>query len=120
LVHGTYHCCSRRYFYDKYQFQDIESVEKAIPEYLKFRNEAKGQWARYGQTATSALKDADAKPLTKQELERVIKELYFEKVQRVVKQDGKVKFDGKWYHVNGNFSGKTVDVCVTLRGIEVG
>jgi hypothetical protein len=42
-----------------------------------------------------------------------------EKVQRVVKQDGKVKFEGKWYHLNGNLSGKTVDVCVTLRGVEV-
>ena len=113
------HSQDRKYFYDKYQFQDIESVEEAIPEYMKFRNESKGQWARYGQTASSALKDAEAKPLTKEELERVIRELYFEKVQRVVKQDGKVKFEGKWYHVNGNLSGKTVDVCVTLRGVEV-
>jgi hypothetical protein len=49
----------------------------------------------------------------------LLKELYFEKVKRVVKQDGKVKFEGKWYHVNGDLSGKTVEVNVTLRGIEV-
>jgi len=32
------------------------------------------------------LKDAGAKPLTDEELERVIRELYFEKVERIVKQ----------------------------------
>lgn len=113
------HSQDRKYFYEKYQFQDIESVEKAIPEYLRFRNESKGQWARYGQTASSVLKDAVVKPLTKEELERVIRELYFEKVQRVIKQDGKVKFEGKWYHVSRNLSGKIVEVRVTLRGVEV-
>ena len=41
------HSQDRKYFYDKYQFWDIESVEKAIPEYMIFRNESKGQWARY-------------------------------------------------------------------------
>ncbi|HLE88318.1 MAG TPA: hypothetical protein VI727_11730 [Candidatus Brocadiaceae bacterium] len=113
------HSQDRKYFYEKYQFQDIESVEKAIPKYLRFRNESKGQWARYGQTASSVLKDTEVKPLTKEELERVIRELYFEKVQRVIKQDGKVKFEGKWYHVSGNLSGKIVEVRVTLRGVEV-
>nr|CBH39007.1 hypothetical protein BSM_24840 [uncultured archaeon] len=34
----------------------IERVERAIPEYLRFRNESKGQWARYGKTASSVLK----------------------------------------------------------------
>ena len=34
----------------KYQFPDIESVEQAIPEYIQFRNESKGQWARYGKS----------------------------------------------------------------------
>ena len=34
----------------------IESVERAIPEYIRFRNESKGQWARYGKTASSVLK----------------------------------------------------------------
>jgi len=38
------------------------------------------------------LKDAEAKPLTDEELERVISELYFEKVERIVKQNGKIKF----------------------------
>ena len=113
------HSHDRKFFYDKYQFQDIGSVEQAIPEYLRFRNESKGQWARYGQTATSALKDAEAKPLTNEELERVIRELYFEKVQRVIKQDGKFKFDGKWYHLSENFAGKIIEVRTTLRGIEV-
>jgi transposase len=53
------HSQDRKFFYDKNQFQDIESVDKAIPEYLRFRNESKGQWARYGQTALSAMKDAE-------------------------------------------------------------
>jgi hypothetical protein len=57
------HSQDRKFFYDKNQFQDIESVDKAIPEYLRFRNESKGQWARYGQTALSAMKDAEAKSL---------------------------------------------------------
>ena len=67
------------YFYDKYQFLNIVSVEKVIPEYIRFRNESKGQWARYGKNASAVLKDAEAKPLTDEELERVIWELYFEK-----------------------------------------
>jgi len=54
------------------------------------------------EVAYSALKDAEAKPLTKEALEMVIRELYFEKVQRVVKQDGKVKFEGEWYHLGEN------------------
>jgi transposase InsO family protein len=113
------HSQDRKYFYEKYQFKDIESVEKVIPEYLRFRNESKGQWARYGQTASSVLKDAEANPLTNEELERVIRGLYFEKVKRTVKQNGKVKFEGKWYHVSENLSGEIVELWVTLRGIEV-
>ncbi len=50
------HSQNRKYFYDKYQFQDIERVERAILEYVRFRNESKGQWARYGKTASSILK----------------------------------------------------------------
>ena len=113
------HSQDRKFFYDKNQFQDIESVEKAIPEYLRFRNESKGQWARYGQTASSALKDAEAKPLTNEELERVIRELYFEKDQRVIKPDGKFKFEGKWYHLSEKLAGKIIEVRTTLKGIEV-
>lgn len=113
------HSQDRKYFYDKYQFWDIESVEKAIPEYMRFRNESKGQWARYGKTASAVLKDAEAKPLTDEELERVIQELYFEKAERIVKQNGKVKFEGDWYHVSKEMSGETVEVRVTLRGLEV-
>ena len=112
------HSQDRKYFYKKYQFWDIESVEKAIPEYMRFRNESKGQWARYGKTASSVLKDAEAKPLTDEELERVIRELYFEKVERIVKQNGKVKFEGKRYHVCKEMSGETVEMKVTLRGME--
>ncbi|NQE54386.1 hypothetical protein C5S29_12410, partial [ANME-1 cluster archaeon GoMg3.2] len=112
------HSQDRKYFYDKYQFLDIERVEKAIPEYIRFRNESKGQWARYGKTASSVLKDAEAKPLTDEELERVIRELYFEKVERKVKQNGKVKFAGKRYHVCKEMSGETVEMKVTLRGME--
>ena len=113
------HSQDRKYFYDKYQFWDIESVEEAIPEYMRFRNESKGQWARYGKTASAILKDAEAKPLTDEELEKVIQELYFEKAERIVKQNGKVKFEGKWYHVSREMSGETVDVRITLRGVEV-
>jgi len=58
------HSQDRKCFYDNYQFRDIESVEKAIPEYIRFRNESKGQWARYGKTASAVLKGAEAKPLT--------------------------------------------------------
>ena len=112
------HSHDRKYFYDKYQFFDIESVEKAIPEYIRFRNESKGQWARYGKTASSVLKDAEAKPLTDEELERVIRELYFEKVERIVKQNGKVKFEGKRYHVSKKMSNESVEVKITLRGVE--
>jgi hypothetical protein len=82
----------RKFFYDKYQFQDIKSVEKAIPEYLRFRNESKGQWARYGQTASSAMKNAEAKPLTN---------------------------EGKWYHLSEKLAGKIIEVRTTLKGIEV-
>ena len=113
------HSQDRKYFYEKYQFQDIESVEKAIPEYIQFRNESKGQWARYGKTASSVLKGTEAKPLTDEGLERVIRELYFENVERKVKQNGKVKFEGRWYHVSKKMFGKTVEVRVTLRGVEV-
>ena len=52
------HSQDRKYFYDKYKFWDFESVEKAIPEYLRFRNESKGQWARYGKNASAVLKGA--------------------------------------------------------------
>ena len=64
------------------------------------------------------MKDAEAKPLTDEELEGVIWELYFEKVERMVKQNGKVKFDGKWYHVSKEMSGEAVEMKVTLRGME--
>ena len=65
------------------------------------------------------MKDAEAKPLTDEELEKVILELYFEKAERIVKQNGKVKFGGKRYHVSREMSGETVDVRITLRGVEV-
>ena len=77
------------------------------------------QWARYGKTASAVLKDAEAKTLTDEEPERVIRELYFEKTERKIKQNGKVKFEGKWYHVGRKMSGETVNVKITLRGVEV-
>jgi hypothetical protein len=113
------HSQDRNYFYDNYHFHDRERVERAIPEYIRFRNESKGQWARYGETASAVLKDAEAKPLTDEEREKVIRELYFEKGERIVKQNGKIKFEGKWYHVSKKMFGKTVEVTVTLRGVEV-
>ena len=66
------HSQDRKYFYENYQFHDRASVEKAIPEYIRFRSESKGQWARYGKTASAVLKGAEAKPLTDEELEGVI------------------------------------------------
>jgi hypothetical protein len=57
-------------------------------------------------------------PLTDEELERVISELYFEKVERIVKQNGKIKFKGKGYHVGQKMSNETVEVKITLRGVE--
>lgn len=113
------HSQDRKYFYDKYQFKDIGNVETSIPEYIQFHNESKGQWARYGKTALSVLKDAETKTLTNEEMEKVIQELYFEKVERIVKPNGKVKFEGKWYHLRENLAGEIVEVTVTLRGIEV-
>lgn len=65
------------------------------------------------------MEGAEAKPLTDEELGKVIRELYFEKVERIVKQNGKVKCEGKWYHVSKRRSGETVNVRVTLRGVEV-
>ena len=97
----------------------IERVERKINEYIRFQNESKGRWARYGKTASSVLKDAEAKPLTDEELEIVIRELYFENVERKVKQNGKVKFKGKWYRVGRKMSGETVEVQVTLKRVEV-
>ena len=64
------------------------------------------------------MNDAEAKPLTDEELERVIRELYFDNVERKVKQNGNVKFEGKWYHVSKELSGETVEMNVTLRGVE--
>ena len=116
---GRAHSQDRKYFYDKYHLHDIEGVEWAIPEYIRFRNESKGQWARYGKTASSVLKDAEAKPLTDEEREKVIRELYFENVERKVKQNGKVKFEGGWYHGGRKMPGETVNVKITLRGVEV-
>jgi hypothetical protein len=65
------------------------------------------------------LKDAEAKPLTDEELEKVIRELFFEKVERTVKRNDKVKFEGKWYHAGRKMTGETVEVKITLRGVEV-
>jgi len=52
-------------------------------------------------------------------MEKVVQELYFKKVERIVKPNGKVKFEGKWYHLRENLAGEIVEVRVTLRGIEV-
>ena len=65
------------------------------------------------------MKDAEAKPLTDEEREKVIRELYFENVERKVKQNGKVKFEGGWYHGGRKMPGETVNVKITLRGVEV-
>jgi hypothetical protein len=64
-----------------------------IPEYIRSRNESKSRWVRYGKTSSSTLKDAEAKPLTGGELKREIRELHFEMVERIVKQNDKVKFE---------------------------
>jgi len=46
----------RKYFYEKHNFQIVEEVKQAIPDYLNFRNNVKAQWARYGETASESLK----------------------------------------------------------------
>ena len=66
-----------------------------------------------------SLQDAETNPLTDEELDNVIRKLYFKKVERVVKRNGKVKFEGKWYHLTKKMSGETVDIKLTLRGLEI-
>jgi len=112
------HKQDRKYFYDRYKFDCIEDVEENIPEYLELHNKVKGQWARYGQTAVSILEGAETNTLTDEESEKVICELYFKKAERMVKQNGKIKFEGKWYHMSKKMAGKSVEVRITLRGLE--
>ena len=38
--------------------------------------------------------------------------------ERIVKQNGKVKFEGKLYHVSKKRSNECVEVKITLRGVE--
>ena len=52
------------------------------------------------------------------ELEEIIREMYFEKKDRIVKKDGKVRFKGRKYHISKKLKGGTVEMRVTLRGIE--
>lgn len=112
------HSQDRKYFYEKHGFKTIEGVEQAIPDYLNFRNNVKGQWARYGETASEALKEAEPRKMSDDELEEIIRELYFEKKDRIVKKDGKVRFKGKTYHISKKLKGNTVEMRVTLKGIE--
>jgi len=112
------HRQDREYFYRKYNFQTIEGVEQAIPDYLEFRNKVKGQWARYGKTADTAIKEYVPRKLTDDELEEIIKELYFKKKDRIVKKDGKVRFKGRMYHISNKLKGATVEMRITLKGIE--
>ena len=44
---------------------------------------------------------------------------FFEKAERIVKENGKVKFEGKRYHVSEKMAGETVEVRDTLRGLKV-
>jgi hypothetical protein len=39
---------------------------------------------------------------------------------RIVKQNGKVKFEGESYPVGRKMSGETVEVKITQRGVEAG
>lgn len=112
------HDQDRKYFYEKHNFQTIEEVKQAIPDYLNFRNNIKAQWARYGETASEALKEAEPRKMSDDELEKIIKELHFEKKNRIVKKDGKVRFKGKNYHISKKLKGTTVEMKVTLKGIE--
>lgn len=112
------HRQDREYFYRKYNFQIIEEVEQAIPEYLEFKNKVKGQWARYGKTASESLKEAEPRKMSNDELKKIINELYFEKKNRTVKNDGKVRFKGKRYHISKKLRGAVIEMKVTLRGIE--
>jgi transposase InsO family protein len=97
------HSQDRKYFYEKHNFRTIEEVEQSIPEYLEFRNNVKGQWARYGKTASEALKEAEPRKMSDDELKKMIRELYFEKKDRIVKKDGKLRFNGKTHYILHNF-----------------
>lgn len=112
------HKQDRRYFYEKKQFQNIESVKQEIPDYLILHNEIKGQWARYGRTVASILEGAEKNPLTDGELDKVIHELFFKKVKRLVKRNGKIKFESKWYHIGKRMRGETISMRITLKGLE--
>ena len=98
-----------------HQFQ---KSEQRIPGYLEFRNEIKGQWARYGQTAPAAAACRERNPMTDRELHEVIRELYFVKEKRQVRKNGKVKFRGKWEYICKEMYGKYVEMRITLRGME--
>jgi len=108
----------RKYFYEKHNFQIVEEVKQAIPDYLNFRNNVKAQWARYGETASEALKEAEPRKMSDDELEEIIREMHFEKKNRIVKKDGKVRFKGRNYHISKKLKGTTVEMRVTLKGIE--
>ena len=112
------HRQDRDYWYRKHEFQTLQEVEASIPDYLHFRNEVKGQWARYGKTAFEALQEGVAQKLTDAELERVIRDLYFEKGDRVVKADGKVRYKGRKYHLSKCLRGVVLEMRLTLKGIE--
>ncbi|ODS35374.1 MAG: hypothetical protein A7316_03995 [Candidatus Altiarchaeales archaeon WOR_SM1_86-2] len=112
------HGQDRKYFYEKHNFQTIEDVEEAIPDYLDFINNVKGQWARYGETASEPLKKAKSRRMSDEELEKVIRELCFEKKNRIVKKDGKVRFKGRQYHISKKLEGVTIEMRVILKGIE--
>ncbi len=112
------HSQDRKYFYEKHNFQTIEDVKQAIPDYLNFRNNIKAQWAKYGETASEALKEAEPRKMSDDELEKIIRELYFEKKNRIVKKDGKLRFKGKTYYISKKLKGTTIEMRVTLRGVE--
>jgi len=112
------HAQDRKYFYEKHNFQTIEEVKQAIPDYLNFRNNIKAQWARYGETASEALKEAEPRKMSDDELEEIIREMHFEKKNRIVKKDGKVRFKGINYHISKKLKGTTLEMRVTLKDIE--
>jgi hypothetical protein len=52
------------------------------------------------------------------ELKKIIRGIHFEKKNRIVKKDGKVRFKGRNYHISKKLKGTTVEMRVTSKGIE--
>jgi hypothetical protein len=104
---------------DTYYYRYHRYVEKGIFGLFDLETSQRDSERCMGKPASFVLRDAEAKPLTNEELEGVIRKLYFENVERKVKQNGKVEFKGKEYHEGRKMLDETVEVLVTLKRVKV-